>query len=53
MNPLNNLGVGINVGFGADIVMLVVIVGTDVDHHQVCRRMLVKVPGLWVIWVRL
>jgi hypothetical protein len=49
MDPLNNLGQGINIRFSGDVVRCIIVVRANVDDDQVGSRVFAEVPGLGVV----
>ena len=51
MNPLYQLGKGINICFDGDIVVCILVVRTNVDDNDICRLLIREIPGLGAIWI--
>jgi hypothetical protein len=50
VDSLDDLGHGIDVGLGRDVVGLVIIVGADVDDNDISSGLFLEVPRLWVVY---
>jgi hypothetical protein len=50
VNALDDLGQGVDVGGGGDIVGFVVVVCADVDDNNVSSRVLTEVPWLRLVY---